>query len=129
RSCGVTAVRVRPFTAGQPFLCDIEITYRPNGTVFYVGGTKYDSWTMLVLDQKQDGTLLDGHGQPLPPSQPPVYLPYEVYHDVEFNEINFGEFVSETELQDIPHVAYEDLFKQAIQTGRFSSTAETRFMA
>jgi hypothetical protein len=50
----------------------------------------------MLLDRKPDGTLLDGHGGGLPDGGEPVYLPFELYHDIDFNELDFGELLSET---------------------------------
>ena len=117
RSCGITNVKMRQHSAGsnEPMIFDIEVTYRPKGCVTFVGQTKYDGWTALIIDRKNDGTLLDGHGQPLAPDLPPVYLPFEVHGDVEFNEIDFGEFVGEFEIDTVSHLNYDDVISQ-IQT-------------
>ncbi|HWE93076.1 MAG TPA: hypothetical protein VG269_03815 [Tepidisphaeraceae bacterium] len=75
RSCVVTGVKVRPYTAkdSPPHLADVEVTYRPNGCITYTGDTRYDGWTCTPLDRATDGTLLDGAGQPLPPGKPAVF--------------------------------------------------------
>ena len=119
RSCGVTTVKGRPHSAGstEPLTFDIEVSYRPKGTTTFVGGTKYDGWTAMMLDRMKDGTLLDGHGKPLAEGQPPVYLPFEVYEDVEFNDISFGEFVGEFEVGGVKHINQEDVFHQLEGSG------------
>jgi hypothetical protein len=125
RSCGVSSVQMRPYSAGsnEPRVVDVEVSYRPKGCIVYVGNTKYDGWTALVVDRKPDGTLLDGRGNPLPEGAEPVYRAFEVYEDVDFNEMDFGEFVGEFDVQGIRHVQFDDLFRQA--EGSAFSTAAT----
>ncbi len=131
RSCGITNVIVRPYHAGskEPRVVDIEVTYRPMGCIVFVGNTKYDGWTALVLDKKSDGTLLDGHGNPLLDGHPPVYLRYEVHADAEFNEMDFGEFVGEYEIGGVKHVRYDDWFRQLQASGSFGGSINSTFMA
>lgn len=131
RSCGLTGVKLRPYSAGssEPKVFDIEVTYRPKGCITFVGQTKYDGWTAIMLDRKTDGTLLDGHGNPLPPGQPPVYLPFEVYPHVEFNEIDFGDFVGEFEVEAIPHLSFEEVMSQILKLPRISASIHSPFMA
>ena len=131
RSCGLTNVKMRPHSAGsdQPKVFHVEVTYRPKGCVTFVGPTRYDGWTAMMLDRKQDGTLLDGHGNPLPEGQPPVYLPFEVHGDAEFNDIDFGEFVGEFDLEGVSHVAIEDLLGKIQESARFSASIHSTFMA
>jgi hypothetical protein len=83
----------------------------------------------MILDRKEDGTLLDGHGNPLPEGQPPVYLPFEVHADAEFNEIDVGEFVGEFEVGGIPHVSFDDVLRQMQETPCFSASIKSTFMA
>jgi hypothetical protein len=131
RSCSVTGLKTRPMasTSADPITVDIEVTYRPKGCIVFVGGTKYDGWTAMVLDRKNDGTLLDGGGNPLPEGQEPVYLPYEVFDDVEFNEIDFGEFIGESELGSIRHVHSDDVFQQLLASGKWNSSIKSTFTA
>jgi hypothetical protein len=119
RSCGVIRVKSRPHAASSDdtLAFDVEVAYRPKGVITFLGGTKYDGWTAMMLDQKKDGTLLDGHGNPLPEGQPPVYLPFEVYDDVEFNDIAFGEFVGEFEVETVKHVTRERVWQQFRESG------------
>jgi hypothetical protein len=131
RSCGLTNMKTRPASAGsnEPKVFDVEVTHRPKGCITFVGPTKYDGWTAMILDRKKDGTLLDGHGNPLPEGQPPVYLPLEVHEDAEFNEIDFGEFVDELEVEGIPHVTFDDVLRQMQESPRFSASIKSTFMA
>jgi hypothetical protein len=124
RSCGVTGVHMRAYSAGsnEPRTIDIEVSHRPKGCVIYVGNTKYDGWTAMVVDRKADGTLLDGRGNPLPEGAEPVYLGFEVHDDVDFNDIDFGEFVGEFDAEGISHVQFDELFRQA-QGSAFSTAA------
>lgn len=131
RSCGLTNVKMRPSSAGsdKPKVFDVEVTYRPKGCITFVGPTKYDGWTAMMLDRKPDGTLLDGHGNPLPEGQPPVYLPFEVHGDIEFNEIDFGEFLGEFDIEGVPHVALDEVLRKIQESPRFSTSIKSSFMA
>ena len=128
RSCGVTKVSSGPYAAGTkgPQVWDVEVAYRPKGCITFVGKTKYDGWTAMMLDRQKDGTLLDGHGKPLPEGQPPVYLGFEVHDDVEFNEIDFGEFLGEFEVDGVKHLSFEDAMRQVETSHRINMTT---FMA
>lgn len=118
RSCAVTGLhsRTHPPTTKEPLLFDVEVTYRPKGCIAYVGNTKYDGWTAMMLDRGRDGILLDGHGSPLPEGQPEVYLPVEVYDDIDFNEIDFGNFIGESPAEGVEHLTI-DAVKRAIREG------------
>lgn len=131
RSCGITSVRSRPHAAGsgEPIVVDVEVTCRPKGSIAYVGGTKYDGWTAMILDRKKDGTLLDGHGQPLPEGQPPVYLPFEVYDDADFNAIDFGEFVGEFEVGGVKHVTFDEVMERFQAATHGSASIRSTFIA
>jgi hypothetical protein len=131
RSCGIISVKGRPHAAGspEPAVFDIEVGYRPKGCITYTGGTKYNGWAALVLHRAPDGTLLDGQGKPLPEGDLPVYRQVEVFEDVDFNEIDFGEFVGELEDEGIKHVSFEYVMEQIKDSGRFSMSINSTFVA
>lgn len=131
RSCGVTKVTGRADTAGstEPHVWDIEVAYRPKGTITYVGNTKYDGWTAMMLNRKRDGTLLDQEGNPLPEGEPPIFLPVEVYEDIDFNDLEFGDYVGEFEVGGIPHLSYAELMEQIEKSGSFSAGIGSSFIA
>ena len=131
RSCAVNKVKGRPYSSGskEPVLFDIEVAYRPKGCITYVGVTKYDGWTAMMLDRTKEGVLLDGHGKPLPDGQPPVYLPFEMFQDVDFNEISFGDFIGESEVGGIKHATYDDVIQQIQASQRFSASISSSFIA
>jgi hypothetical protein len=124
RSCGVSSVHMRPYSAGsnEPRVFDVEVSYRPKGCIVYVGNTKYDGWTAMLVDRKPDGTLLDGQGNTLPDGEAPVYRAFEVYEVVEFNDMDFGEFVGESDVEGIKRVHFDDIFRQT-QGKRFTTAA------
>lgn len=128
RSCAVTGLHSGTNDKGLA-ICDVEVSYRPKGYITFVGETKYDGWTAMMLDKQKDGTLLDGHGKPLLPGQPPVYLPFEVYEDAEFNDMNFGEFVDEVEVGGIKHISQEELMQQVNDSQTFNATMKSGFVA
>lgn len=131
RTCGLTSLRVRPYSAGsdEPKAFDLEVTYRPKGYITFVGATRYDGWTMMVLDRQKDGIPLDGHGQPLLEGQAPVYLPFDVYPDVDFNELDFGDFVGEFAVEQIRRLMFEDVQKQIQESPAFSASIRSTFIA
>jgi hypothetical protein len=133
RSCAVTGFRsnstsIRETDKGRELLADIEVTYRPKGWITYTGDTRYDAWTLMMLDRRADGTLLDGHGNQLPHGAQPVYLPFEVYTDVDFNTIDFGEFVGEFETKSIGRIAYDDFMQQVKTWTRFDGSLRSTFV-
>lgn len=131
RSCSVTGLRSLPYTADHEglVLFEVEVSYRPKGHITFVGETKYDGWTAMMLDKTKNGTLLDGQGQPLSAGQDPVYLPFEVYEDAEFNEMNFGEFLEEVEIGGVKHITHDELMQQVQASTRFSATIQSTFVA
>ncbi len=108
RSCCLRDFR---FDSTKPKNLRIVVEFRPKGYISFVGRTKYDAWTLMAIDQKEDGTLLDGNGNPLAEGKPPFYRPFEVYQDIEFNDLDFGTLVEETELLGVGRVAKSDVFK------------------
>jgi hypothetical protein len=131
RSCGVVSVKGPPHAPGgpEPVVYDIEVAYRPKGCITYSGGTRYDGWTAVVLDRTEDGTLLDGEGKPLPEGYPPVYRRVEVYGDADFNQIDFGEFVEELEVEGVKHVPLEEVMGRIRRSARFSASLNASFVA
>lgn len=131
RSCAVTGLHGRPHSADDtnPTTFDVEVSYRPKGHITFVANTRYDGWTAMMLDKKEDGTLLDGHGNPLPPGQTEVYLPFEVYEDAEFNEMNFGKFIGETAVEGIKHVTYDEVMRQIQNAQHMNMTIHSEFVA
>jgi hypothetical protein len=131
RSCGITAIKGRPRAVGspEPAVYDIEVSYRPKGCITYVGGARYDGWTLVALDRTEGGTLLDGQGQPLPEGHPPVYRRFDVYDDADFNAMDFGEFVGESEAEGVKHVSYEHVMERIRDSARFSASLMASFVA
>jgi len=116
RSCAVTSMKSRPHSAGDkgPVICDIEVSYRPKGYISYVGNTRYDGWTAMVPD---------------PSTGPSAYVPREVYDDVEFNDMDFGEFVGESDIEGIKHVTRDTVMKEIVDSGKFSVSVHGSFIA
>jgi len=107
----------------------LDVSYKPKGTITYSGGTRYDGWTAMMLDRMPDGTLLDGNGKPLPPGQPPVYLHFEVYDKAEFNEIDFGEYQGEFEVEGIKRISYADVMSEMPKATKVSFGSAGDFAA
>lgn len=130
RSCAVTNMHSGPHPVTEKkTVFDLEVSYRPKGYITFVGNTKYDGWTAMMLDKQKDGTPLDGHGKPLQPGQDPVWLPFEVFEDVEFDDMNFGEFVEEVEVTGIKHITFEEVMQQIHRSSRMNAGMSAEFMA
>jgi hypothetical protein len=114
RSCAVTGLKSRPHAPGSPTEFEIEVSYRPNGYISYTGHTRYDGWDAMVLN---------------PDSDPPAYERREMYDDIEFNDLDFGEFVGELDAPGVQHVTHDAVMEQlaAGMRGGFSSSGS--FMA
>lgn len=131
RSCAVTRIRSKPHvtTDTNPVEVEIEVTYRTAEHVSYVGKTRYQGWTAMVLDRGKSGELLDGKGQLLEAGKPPVFLPVEVCPDLEFGDLEFGTLVSEVDLPTIARISHADVFKEIHASGRFDETGSSSFVA
>jgi len=133
RTCCITRVHGSATSLESSLSSTVEVTFRPPGFISYLGNTRYDGWDALILDQAADGVLLDGHGKPLKEGDPPVYRPVKVYGDVDFNEIDFGEFVEEVERDDVKHVQHdvllEEINRRIHHQGHFSFSMVSGFMA
>ena len=131
RSCSVRQVRsgACAVASDKGIAFEVEVSYRPKGCITFVGNTKYDGWTAMVLAKAQDGTLLDEHGKPLPEGQPSVYLPYEVYGAVDFNLIEFGDFVGEFEVESVKHRQWHDLMLEIEHSVPFAVGFMPTFMS
>lgn len=121
RSCAVTRVSGQSRTVGDPDPMNvlIEVTYRPKGEISFTGKTRYDGWQAMVPARTAKGEFADAEGNPLPPGASPVYLPRDVYEDVEFNELDFGELIKEEDVGGIPRTTTEAVFEELKASGRF----------
>lgn len=131
RTCAVAAVKSGPLTVDSQGLVQYEIvvSHKPRGCITYTGGTQYDGWTAMVPNRAADGTLLDVDGNPLPDGQSPVLLPVEVYEDMEFNDIGFGEFVGEEVVAPIQHCTAEEVMASLTKGPRMAISVSTDFVA
>jgi hypothetical protein len=128
RSCAITHVASGLAATIEPTIVDVEVSYRPKGCISYSGNTRYDGWTAMPLDRRNDGVLLNGNGEPLEDGKPPVYLPKEVYTDVEFNDIDFGQFVGETEVT-VKTTTLNSVMEELKASGGFNTSIHGSFMA
>jgi hypothetical protein len=58
-----------------------------------------------------------------------VYTPREVYHDTDFNSLDFGELASETEIEPVKRTTVDDVMQEAIASGKFSTSVSGSFVA
>jgi len=128
RSCGVVDFRSRN---ADTF---VTVAYRPKGYTYFVGYTRYDGWTVMMVDRQKDGTLLDGHGKPLPSGAPPVHLPFEMFKDTDYNAIDFGELISDEETEAVPKTTFDEVMKLLHQKAHtegaaLSASLNSTFMA
>ncbi|MBX3449126.1 MAG: hypothetical protein KF777_06170 [Planctomycetaceae bacterium] len=130
RSCGITNLSCPPRSIDDvgPIQVNIEVTYRSPDHVSFVGRTKYIGWNAEVLDRRQDGTLLDGFGQPLAEGQPPVYLQFRMYKDIEFNDLDFGELQTSDLVDEVSHLSEGDVMKE-LKNGSFKCAVHSTFVA
>jgi len=130
RSCAVTSVNMSGRSGNEPtHICNIDVSYRPKGYISYQGNTKYDGWTAMMLDRMKDGTLLDGHGQPLKDGDPPVHLPFEVFADVDYNELDFGQFLGESDVEGMRHITHDQAMEEVMASVKEKGSMHGRFTA
>lgn len=120
RSCAVTKCSSREHTANSPdpVIFDIEVSYRPKGYISYCGNTQYNGWECEMLDRMKDGTLLDGKGQPLNAGEKPVHLQFKAYADLEFRELEFGEFIGEFDGMVVQHETFDAVMALINEVGQ-----------
>ncbi len=103
-SCMVVDIKQKePVPLGKTAMMDhaeftIVVGYRPRGWISGEkdnGRQRLNGWDLELRDQTNDGTLLDGSGNPLPAGAEPVYLRYSVYETRDFNDYDFGDFEGE----------------------------------
>jgi hypothetical protein len=116
RSCAVTSAQGGGDPGGDKntMVWKLEVSYRPKGFISYVANTRYDGWTAMVLNRDAD---------------PPTYVPREVFGDIEFNDLDFGEFIDETEVEQIKHTTNESIRQELMAGGGFSMGLLGSFMA
>ncbi|MEZ6136985.1 MAG: hypothetical protein R3C53_18985 [Pirellulaceae bacterium] len=76
-----------------------------------------------MLDQDSNGVLLDGNGNPLPDGEEPVLLPFELYDDLEFNNLEFGELIEEIALIEEKDIEFDDIMRRIERSGHFKMDA------
>lgn len=130
RSCAVVHVNVRAHYQGEPSVTEIDIEYRPKGFISYEHGNRYDRWDYLQLNQAEDGTLLDANGEPLKEGDLPTYTPRELFHDTDFNDLDFGSLVDEQEIHGLRHFTNDQVFELMRGPGKaFKIGGNPSFMA
>ena len=104
RSCRILDFRQREAVPvdSEGKMCHAEfavaVCYRPPGWISGVasdGSDRLNGWEKEVRDQTKEGVLLDGYGKPLPHGVEPVYLRFEILHEADFNEYDFGSLLAE----------------------------------
>lgn len=131
RTCAVVNVKAGPLTPESPgpVKYEIVVSHKPRGCVTYTGGTQYRGWTAMVPNRSQDGTLLDAAGAPLLDGQPPVLLPVEVYDDMEFNDLYFGDFIGEEAVPAIAHRTEQDVWALLMASPNMAVSMSSDFVA
>ena len=122
RSCSIQRVSLGAATEGK---LQIEIEYRPKDWVSFVGDTKYVGWTAYMLNRSPEGVLLDSDGNPLADGEQPVLLPYDVYDDIDFNNLEFGMLIEEIPCDQDEDVAFDDIVRRIERSGHFKMGAAT----
>ena len=116
RSCCIQRISLGPETNGK---LQIEVEYRPDNWISYVGDTKYAGWTAYIENRRHDGVLLDRDGNLLPDGEEPVLLPYQLYSDMDFNNLEFGELIEEIPLLRDEDISFDEIMRQIEQSGHF----------
>ncbi len=78
-----------------------------------------------MVNRSPEGTLLDREGNPLADGEQPILLPYEVYDDIEFNNLEFGMLIEEIPFDQDEDVAFGDVMRRIEQSGQFRMGAAT----
>ncbi len=120
KSCAVTRLSMPPTSPGAEMIVDIEITERPTGFISYTGNTRYDGWTAMMV-KEPNKILADG--------EVPEYVPTEVYGEMEFNDLDFGEFIREEEIEDVQETTEDLIIEELKASGKISMTMKPSFMA
>ena len=119
RSCAVT--RIHGSGKGSSVgPAEIEVTVKPKGFISYTGQTRYDGWTAMK-PANANTPRADGQVQ--------EYTPVEVYGDVEFNELDFGEFIGETPLEDVKRTTRDAISEELLASGEFNASIDSTFVA
>lgn len=131
RTCAVVSARTGPLTVGSggPVRYEVIVLHRPQKCVSYTGRTRYEGWTAMVPNRAPDGTLLDASGHPLPAGHPPVLLPVEVYEDLEFNDLDLGDFVREEVVAPIQHRDHDEVWNLLTHGPGMSVSMSSDFVA
>lgn len=116
RSCRIMGSKMGPDTGGK---VQIEVEYRPIHWVSFSSDTKYVGWTAFVPNRSSDGVFLDRDGNPLPDGDEPILLQFEVYRDIEFNDLDFGEMIEEIPFENDEEVTFEDVLRKIEASGKF----------
>ncbi len=101
RTCKIKDIKQKqPVPMGSYAEFDVVVEHRPKGTILFDGrGWIWDGFTPKHIDATNDGRLLDGKGNPLPAGQDPILLEFKAYRSLDFNDYDFGKFLSEEECE------------------------------
>ncbi len=132
RSCSITNINSN--TAGHhgPPPIYVTVTCRPPGCITFTGNTKCDGQDPLVPYKNREGVLLDDDGSPLPPGKSPVLKVVRVQPETDFNAMDFGKFLGESDVTTVKKVTYDELTAEinaAALTGTFDSSITGTFTA
>lgn len=127
RSCAVTNIHSGTNVSGV----DVVVTYRPKNFVSYLGQTRYEGWSVMAPLRDKAGALVDVSGVPLKDGEPPVYRAMEVYADVDFNELDFGDFNGESDAGParVPRMTYDRVLDQIRESGEIRAGISSSFIA
>lgn len=128
-SCAITSVRSRkaPHSQVGPLQWDVEIRFRPPTHVSFTGETRYEGWTATRIAAASDGTLLTEGGSPLPEGSAPEYSRHEVFREANFDQLDLGEFVSDSKEEGVQRVDWDEMMETAKRSG--SMNVHGTFMA
>ncbi|HET6246908.1 MAG TPA: hypothetical protein VFE47_04340 [Tepidisphaeraceae bacterium] len=133
RSCRVTNIHSGWQTGdgSSPMTAEITVVYKPIGCVTFEGSTRYHGWQPMMLARNQAGELCDANGVKLRPDAQPIYVAATSVPvpEVEFANLNFGEFLGETDAPGIPKLKFSEVMATINAGGRFHAYINDSFVA
>lgn len=128
RTCCIRGVSNDWDEPGEPLDAIIEVEYRSPDFVSYVGETRYEGWDVRMICQR-NGIPVGADGEPLADGAIPIFDDFEVYPDIEFDELQFGELIGETEIRDVESISIENLRTEGFSEKPLRTSSDITFLA
>lgn len=130
RSCMVTRFGSQPKNVGDtgPTFYEIDVTHRPKGEISYRGEMRLDGWDVTKLARNAEGRV-DESGNALEDSKPGVYITSGRFQEIDFNALDFGQLVSESDDIGVPKVTVESIYQEIESSGSGNVSMKSNFVA